>query len=338
MILNRQCDYAGEVLPFTWENVQVQARCSVEHLSVFLQALKQHNLYDSSLIIVHADHGYWKLPGSKSQVELRNLDATAGTPSLNEEEFAQIVSSSAPLLAIKLPNASGPLTTSTAPAAISDLPATISAALNLGEPFGGKPVFQIGPRERRERRFFYYYDLNREGDQFFDRFDEYVVTGRLRDRAAWRLAAPRHSREDAGAQRIAFGTDRTLRILREGWSAHEFDDAENGAGFNWAIGRAASLTASLPKTRVKLRARVKTPFGDQEQSVTVSVDGKSVGTWQSAQAWTWEDHELFIDADENRPAASDIQFEFSSCREPGFGESRCLAVAFESITLESPGD
>jgi hypothetical protein len=332
MILNRRCEYAGEVLPFIWDTVDVQAACSVEHVIAFLDALRRHGLYDASLIILHADHGYWKLPGSKSHVGLRNLEVADDTLGLSGEDFAQIVSASAPLLAIKPPHSSGPLSISSAPAALTDIPATLSALLALDEPFGGKSVFTIGPGESRTRRFFYYHDLNREGDDFFDQLEEYAVRGPLRDRASWRLVTTRPGR--AAAQQIQFGTDRTLRILRGGWSAHEAEPGEQGRRFNWAVGRSASLTASLPRHAVTLHARVKAPFGSGEQRVTVTVDGKVAGTWRSSQAWNWEDHVLAIDADENRPAASVIQFAFSDCLEPTGLDSRCLALAFESITLD----
>jgi len=334
-VTDSNCEYAGKILPWTWKNIKIQAKCSFDHFIEFLEKLKSIGAYNSSLIIIHADHGYWKIPQSINQVGLKNLDKQLEPDFPDEEDFAEKVCASSPFLAIKLPNSKGHFKISYAPAKITDVPATISTFLNLKETFNGKSIFELDSNEIRERKFYYYYDLNRSGDKFFNRIDEYLIRGNTHDRTSWQFVSmhlPPGTPQTTN--KIIFGTDQAAGFLRSGWSFREVDPDNNGLTYTWATGKSASIFIPLPKTQVKLTSNVKTLFPKELQSVIVKVDGKEVGSWKNSKQWEWEKHSVIIPPDKNRPSVSNIEFIFSIYRQPDEKETRELALLFESITFE----
>ena len=87
----------------------------------FIDKLNKMGIYDSSFIILNADHG--RGLNVKMKNELRISD---------ERIPDYLVGSALPLMAIKLPYSTDFLKISSAQAMIIDIPATINAALNLG--------------------------------------------------------------------------------------------------------------------------------------------------------------------------------------------------------------
>ncbi len=333
-VLNANCQYAGAIVPWNWENIKIQAKCSLDHFIQFLNKLKSKGIYDSSLIILHADHGYYKVWTSINQVNLQNLDKDLESDFNDEEDFAQKVCASSPFLAIKLPYSKGSLKTSSAQTAITDIPATVSAFLNLNEKFTGRSVFEIDSNEVRERKFYYYYELYRPGNNYMEPMDEYSIKGSLYDRASWQFVS-RHfpQGKSYSARKIDLGTDDATQFLHFGWSLKEKDPVEKGLTYVWALGKSASVYVTLPKTRVRLTANVKSPFKSGEQSVIVKVDGKEVGSWINLEHGKWEKYSVVIDANQNRPDVSIIEFIFSKYIEPTDIGYRRLALLFESITI-----
>ena len=338
-VLNKNCQYAGDILPWRWENIKVQAKCSFDSFLRFLTKLKSLGVYDKALIILQADHGYWEIPESANQIKLKNSDRQIdGDFGYDKEYFAKVVCSSLPLLAIKLPGVNGPLRISKAPTQLTDIPATISSILDLNEEFNGRSVFEVDDNELRERKYYYYEQLNRQGDDFFRRLDEYVIAGSVFDKSSWRLGLTYHLPESSfQAKKIDFGTKEASRFLRLGWCGNESNSKE-GTTYNWALGNSASIFLSLPKDEVVvLTANVKTLKFVKPQRVTIKVDGKKIGMWEIGSAWKWEKHSIVIEPDEHRPDVSVVDFVFSEYYEPDERVKRPLAVLFESITLNKPG-
>ena len=341
IVLNEDCEYAGKILPFTWENIEIQAECSLNHFIEFLNRLKVIGAYESSLIIVNADHGYFHVPNSIDHVHLSNLDNQLGGDGdivSNNEQFGKIVASALPLMAIKLPYRKGHLRISKAQTTLTDIPATICSILNLNDKFSGRSVFEIDSNEERERKFYYYDKIQNIDEVFFDHFDEFIINGSVFDRASWRLGLTYHSPElSYQTQKIDFGTKEAFRFLRFGWSAKEMCP-KDGLTFNWALGNSASIFLSLPKNEaVRLTANVKTLKFNKPQHVTVKVDNKEIGTWKLSHNWVWQKYSIVIEPDENRPDVSIMEFTFSQHRKPQEeGDSRPLAVLFESVTLSEP--
>jgi hypothetical protein len=187
-VLNADCEYAGKIRPWTWENIHVQTRCSFDDFLRFLDKLKQLDIYEASCIILQADHGYWKIPDSAGHIHLKNSDHHLdGYFTDDKEVFAQIVCSALPLLAVKPPHGKGPLVVSGAEVMLSDIPATLAVLLDLDETFSGRSVFDVGANEKRRRPFRYYDTLPRPGDDRFGRMDEFIITGSALDKDSWRF-------------------------------------------------------------------------------------------------------------------------------------------------------
>lgn len=339
IVLDENCEYAGEILPFTWENIKVQTKCSFDHFIKLLDKLRLLGIYDSSFIILHADHGYWKIPDSANQAKISNSDTKIYRNAVNDkEQFAKIVCSSLPLLAIKPPFGKGPLMTSNVQAALTDIPATINAILDLNYEFKGKSVFDIDSGEIREREFRYYEKLNRQGDKYFDRMDEYIIKGSAFNRASWHYIGTVLPKSAYKTQKIDIGLCKDSRFLRSGWSLNE-GRSEDGLTFKWALGSSASIHIGLPKSeKVLLTANMKTLRFSNAQNITIKVDGSEIGNWALSPSWKWEKHSIIIEPDENRPDVSVVEFMFSQHKEPVEKDKRPLAVLFESITLSEIKD
>lgn len=335
-VLNANCEYVDTTLPFTWDNIKIQARCSLSRFLEFIDKLKTMGIYDSSLIVLNADHGYWRVPGSARHINLLNADSNLSQDFsiANKEYVAQIISSSAPFLAIKPPLSHGPMKASSAQVALSDIPATVCSILQIQETFPGRSVFDVDPTEIRERRFNYYHELNHGADGYFQRIDEYSIKGNIYDRLSWKWLTVHYPKGQLySTNNIVFGTEEVVRFFRSGWSGNE-KDGKTGVTYTWAMGNSASLFLALPPSKVKLTANVKSPFDGGEQLVTVVVNGVEAGSWKNSARWAWERHSVVIDANANRPAISNVEFVFSSHVVPSNTEPRSLALLFASITLE----
>jgi hypothetical protein len=325
LVVNKDCQYAGAVLPNTRENVLIQSKCVLDHFANFLIKLKSLGIYDNSLIIMQADHG------SVAPVELKGQN----THPEGNVISANVVSSALPLLLIKPPASKGPLRISDAPVMLTDVPATINSLLHLNEIIPGQSVFEIKPNQVRERKFFDYRwkHANWQSD-FLPPLTEYIITGSVFNRASWRLAkqSPLAGNISFKAQKIDFGTDYATNFLRQGWSGNEKSDKE-GITYTWAMGNSASIYLSLPKEKtVKLTANINSLIFPEPQIVTVKVDNKEIGRWKMLNSWKWQQYSAIINSDNNRPAVSVVEFVFSQHRIQE-KDSRPLAVLFESITL-----
>jgi hypothetical protein len=339
IVLDENCEYAGKILPFTWENIKVQTKCCFDHFIKLLEKLKLLGIYDSSFIILHADHGYWKIPDSANEVNISKSNTQIYRNTAHDKEkFAKIVCSALPLLSIKPPFGKGPLMTSSVQAALTDIPATISAVLDLNYEFKGRSVFDLDTSKVREREFRYYEKLNRVGDEYFDRMDEYIIKGSAFKKTSWHYVRTLLPRSAYMTQKINFGRYEDSRFLRSGWS-HNEGRSKDGLTFNWALGSSASIFISFPKTdALLLTANMKTLKFRNAQNITIKVDGSEIGNWVLSPSWQWEKHSIVIKPDENRPDVSIVEFMFSQYRDTVEKDKRPLAVLFESITVRELKD
>lgn len=224
---------------------------------------------------------------------------------------------------------------SMAPVMLSDVPATVSSLLELDVQFPGRPAFKLSQETTRERKFYYYEwrHANWQAD-YFERLEEFTITGSVLDIKSWNLGSA-HRPEDSGnfdVDKIDFGTAGVARFLRFGWSGNEIN--EDGVSFNWGVGNAASVFLSLPgNEKVVLTANIASLSFDESQTVTIRVDGRQVGKWELKPPWGLKEHFVEIQPDPDRPEISVVEFLFSKYRKPE-GDSRPLAVAFESITIK----
>lgn len=125
-------EYAGEALPNTRENYKHEARAILLQVVEFLEKLKDRGIYDDTLIVLHSDHG-----------------------GAFEPEFTP--TRTLALKAIKPRNSRGPLRTSNAQVALTDVAATIVEEEELDIDWQGRSAFDVSEDEVRERRFVFYH-------------------------------------------------------------------------------------------------------------------------------------------------------------------------------------
>ena len=323
LVMNKDCSYAGKALPYNRENVKIQSRCTIDCLIEALEKLRSQGIYDSSLIIVHGDHG--------NKIAMNNSKSEQKIDGVNFEKPIGVAS---PLMLIKLPHSNGPLRTSSAQVIITDIPATISSVLNLKETFPGRSVFEIDSSRDRERRFYDHdWGQNTWRNSYFDKFTEYIIQGSVLERDSWRLGAKDYART-LKVEKIDFGGERISFYLDKGWGSNE--KSNDGITFNRAIGKSASVFIPIPKNEaVQLTANVKTFL--KSQQIDVKVDGREIESWELSPSSIWEKHSLVIRPDEHRPDLSVVEFTFSQHKVPNEkGDLRACEVLFESITLAKP--
>jgi hypothetical protein len=149
-VFDRNCQYvgnpgAGRRDPVRRRQAYLgQAECAVTLAAEFLESLKRLGRYDSSMVVVHADHGQ----------RIRFADGARDSRTLDTPD-ATLLSSVNALLMIKRPHAKGPLEIKGTPTQLVDLFPTILDILDLEAPHdpSGKSVYSIRDDEHREARF-----------------------------------------------------------------------------------------------------------------------------------------------------------------------------------------
>jgi hypothetical protein len=340
-VVDGNCNYVGGLLPWTWPHIHNQARCSFAQFMLFIRRLKELDIYDRSLIIFHGDHGYFKVPDSLKELPLINVEERFSDLGIEAERFAQLVCSSLPTMAIKLPYAKGPMKILNTQTTLTDIRPTIFSYLNISIPTIGESAFEVNPSKTRERHFAYYEEMAKPDDKYYYGMTRYTIKGSAFDSLSWQEVGEVHSPlADYSAELLKFGTKDSARFLRAGWSTKEVDPTKTST-YIWALGEKASLLLEIPKNKsFVLQARVKTIKFAKPQSITLRIDGKEIKTWQLSelaasweQPWPWEVVSATIKPDESRPKVSKIDFLFSqSAVLPN--DPRPLSALFESLSLK----
>lgn len=179
MVTTEHCVYAG-VLPSIRDNIKNQARCGLIEVSHLLEKMKELGIYDDATIVLQGDHGTWVTP--------MDLEGKSGEDKNDFIVPPAYVGEALPLMAIKLPHASGSLKTSLAFSSITDTAATIASVMGLDAAFEGRSIFDLPSGKTRERRHYLYdYERSEWEADYLDSIQEYVVNGSAYDSAAWRI-------------------------------------------------------------------------------------------------------------------------------------------------------
>ena len=256
-----ECVYPGRRLRLTRAGYLAQAQCALRVVRTLLDRLRDLGLYDRSAIIVTSDHGLALFPAADHP--LRGIGSPAG------RSLRTIESDATPLLLIKPFGAQGPLQTSDAPTAITDLPATLLDLAGLPNTLEtGTSALALDPARPRERTYAYHSwgGRNTHTSRWFDVLHLFSVDGRVTDPAAWRYRrAIFEPADDRAAQRGAH---------RIGLWADE-DTAEPDAGRRtYVSGEYAAFFVPADTGRVTFDVRKAPALA--AQTVTVRVDGRVV--------------------------------------------------------------
>ena len=268
VVTDADCAYAPKRAPIP-EDFANQARCALSAVRTLLQRLRDLDLYDRSAIIVTSDHGLdltWIEP--EDEHPLRGMRSPAGVT------LPWIASYATPLLLVKPFASQGPLQTSYAPTAITDVPATLLDLAGLPDALGrGASVFRIDPAGPRQRTYAHHRGFHGHGlnpiynDPFYDFLYVFSVNGRVNDPDAWSYHRTVFGpTDDRAAQR----REHQIGVLADqDGTANQFGTRVYRT-HNYAVFYAAAENSVVTFDVRRMPAMVTT------QTVTVRIDGAIV--------------------------------------------------------------
>ena len=249
-----------------------QGRCALAVVQTLFDRLRALGVYDRTVIVLTSDHGWNKLrPGHPLEgvtTPAGNLDAV-GVRAM-------------PLLAVKPAGSSGPLRTSYAPTAITDIPATILDLIGIrNDQLPGRSALQIDPNVSRRRTYARHSWENAAwGRKYLDLLHIFSIDGRITDPSAWTFETA-----------IFEPTDDLSAQLEEHQSG--LFPVERGSDGLLQWGDAHVVTYLPPDARVFTVAARKASEASVPQSVTLRIDGQVVAEYELADnAWHTLRHEL----------------------------------------------
>ncbi len=254
---DEQCRFVG-TRKWTKESTRAQLQCTLSQLERLVAKLKAEGVYDQTMILVMGDHGsQWP---------------TSLTTSLTGSVVApRVITSANPLLLVKPPQANGPLRFSNAPASLTDVPATIAAAFGLNRaPDQGRPVFELGEDELRERRYLFFRpDPGIFNAQVIAKIQPFHILGNLFNPYDW--TPPILSKVENPPSRLQMGGTKTAALVQGLGTVEE-------GGWRWVEGRLARVYLSAPTSRGALRLALECSIPRElaDQSMTVRFNGRDV--------------------------------------------------------------
>ena len=261
VVTDADCAYAPKSAPIP-EDFANQARCALSAVRTLLQRLRDLDLYDRSAIIVTSDHGVdLAYIEPEDEHPLRGMQSPAGMT------LPRIESHATPLLLVKPFASHGPLQTSYAPTAITDVPATLLDLASLPDALGrSASVLRIDPAEPRQRTYAHHRWQARP-NPFYDILYVFSVSGSVNDPDAWSY------------HRTVFGpTDDRAAQRREhqiGLSAVPDDTADEAGARTYRTDGYAVFYVAAEDSRVTFDVR-RMPAMATTQTVTVRIDGDVV--------------------------------------------------------------
>ena len=251
-----------------------------------LDALRQHGIYDSSTIVILADHGNpWPWP----PIGVRPAQGMTLQPGLfNVRQHVR--GSGLPLMLIKPPHAAGPMAVSDAPVCSGDLPKTIADLIGLDGEFPGQSMFRISPTASR-KRLFRHYMLTQETSvesNFLPPMSEYEIDGFAWSPASWRPTWRTFDGAIATQPPAPYALGTPIQFTHDG-NAGSFTGDGWGTpegGYTWSNASQAELFLPLPAPPsgdLILSANVAM-FLDAPnlpaQQVQVAANNHPVGEWR----------------------------------------------------------
>ncbi len=329
LVSDENCNYAGFQIS-SKANYKAQVKCVLSALTNFLGNLKRIGAYDSSLIVVHADHGLGHL------VEMDNFPSNfAEDPLAAQIQTGGVIGSAMPLLAVKPPGARGPIARSSVPATIGDIPATILKS--AGIPTNRPSLLEISADENRVRYYHrYIWTHEKWRADSIGPIQQYRVDGDVYDYNSWSLGEVfLEKREKFLTNVVDVGSKKSSFNLMRGWSGR-MDGSETG----WAMGPSATVALHIPKGPSILSARLRPWRRNPDLEIRVTVGGRSIGSWNLGSAGRkLQEYTLPIPADPDRDESTLVEFHFSHYRHPVNSalDRRTLAAVFDWIRVDPSG-
>ncbi len=300
VVVDEDCDFVG-FQRFSRESFLGQSACALDLMAALLDRLRELGIHDESLIVISSDHGTALAPRGFEGAE-RSFESA----NLNPARLQSITGTALPLMLIKPPRASGPLTISEAPTAHTDLPATIADLLGLPPPAVGQSMLGLDPTVGRRRVYRMYEPRQRFPKGHLNRLDLFAIDGNLLAGDAWsyqRSIHPPGLRLEA--RTVDLGEDDRTPHLGPGWSRGRTEKADGRTtSFVRGLGRRAVLFLSLPKGAAELTLRMSASDG-HDTPLSFEIDGRVVER-VNVRGRRYHDVVCRIPPDPDRPAISTL--------------------------------
>ena len=261
LVTDADCTYARRSTPPS-EGFANQARCALLAVRALLDRLRDLDLYDRSAIIVTSDHGT-----ELTYIQTEEEHPLRGIQSPARMALPGVESRATPLLLVKPFASHGPLQTSYAPTAITDVPATLLDFAGLPNALGrGVSVLRIDPAGPRQRMYAHQ-DPKTRPNPFLDVLYVFAVNGRVNDPDAWSYhRTVFEPTDDRAAQR---------RENQIGLSADPNGTVDEAGARTYRTDGYAVFYAVAEDSRIAFDVR-RMPAMATAQTVTVRIDGDIV--------------------------------------------------------------
>jgi len=298
------------------KGITAQASCVLGSLTDYLDALRDLDVYDKSLIFLIADHGTHFSIGSESGISnegsVPDFVMAAGYPAIAVKDFDDVAG----------------FRVSNAPVALTDIAATILDRMDFGNARSGRDLFSVQEDELRPRKFLYFKSPNEAYGEKIAFMYTFSILGFTRDQASWKLESV-YTDIDEMTKFIDFGSPDSTRFLDLAWS--RFNERTTTS---WSLQPRASIFAKLPDQRsVELRIRMRSFI--EGQKVQVHLNGRTIKTWDLPAEMRFREYpaKLDLSADE-RAKVNTIEFTIEKSRQYNEQDPRELGINVDWVKFE----
>lgn len=160
-----------EQMEINRKNIKRQGIAMLTAMGIFIENLKKLEIYDKSMILIIADHGF----GTEIDPSLYG-NGVRDSKNVEARKRAFAI----PLVLVKPLNSDGKLQISDAPVSLIDIPITIFKALGIDGNFVGKSMLEMKENESRTRKFLFFdwkHEYWKLEKRYLPPMEEYFVTG-----------------------------------------------------------------------------------------------------------------------------------------------------------------
>jgi len=313
---DENCNYVG-VREWDAQNTRAQLVCVVRQLEALVERLKQLEIYDETVILIHGDHGTGHLSSLIPSVTGSVVNA-------------HVIAGANPLLLIKPLGSRGPLKISDAPASIGDIPATLDEMFNLEGEFPGIPLDRIDKVAQREREYIWY----KLGPEVFQKqalpeVRRYRIRGDVLNQYDW---VPPYLTHLEKAPSVLPVNHESFSELAQGFSGVSEQHGKQPA--RWVDGTLARVYLSFPSAeKVQLVINSWVPPSIPGQSVEISINGHRLARIEGDALTSKTRHAFPVPDNIGRKNINVIEFRMSKAvKFPT--DRRYLSIIFSYIGLE----
>ena len=258
---NSQCEFLGRQ-PQSREFYKDQTFCILTDMAKLFNQLKAQGIYDITTIIINGDHG--------CNIAANDVFGSASNISIFHDRFLGVVR---PVFMVKKPHQTGQLTYSDAPTTLIDIAPTILDIQTLPhDNYAGISAFNK-PVDSQLVRKFHRYFTKRFWNGKPVSYNEYSVTGNIRDRSNWKVVAM-HNRGTAPSfyEHMDIDTAGDFSLGLSLWAKHLGAQTQSVV-----YGKEFHILLSDLKTKAKkLVLKLKVPAYSKEQKLSVFVNGTPI--------------------------------------------------------------